>query len=96
MMTTHWVPTAPSPAPHPERIKKMKFKGPPYSDLPTLKHEDSYFDIQKFIFCTKNKYFSELRSHNAFCRHANFEIPKIVFHKSKNLFFTKKKHIFKR
>ena len=31
-----------------------------HADLPTLKNKNSYFDIQKFIFCTKNSYFSEL------------------------------------
>ena len=30
------------------------------SDLPTLKNKNSYFDIRKFLFCTKNSYFSEL------------------------------------
>ena len=36
------------------------------SDLPTLKNKNSYFDIQKFVFCTKKSYFLKLISQNAF------------------------------
>ena len=38
----------------------------PTSDLPTLKNKNSYFDIQKFVFCTKKSYFLKLISQNAF------------------------------
>ena len=36
------------------------------TDLPTLKNKNSYFDIQKFVFCTKKSYFFKLISQNAF------------------------------
>ena len=36
------------------------------ADLPTLKNTNSYFDIQKFVFCTKKSYFLKLISQNAF------------------------------
>ena len=36
------------------------------TDLPTLKNKNSYFDIQKFLFCTKKLYFLKLISQNAF------------------------------
>ena len=39
---------------------------PYHADLPTLKNKNSYFDIQKFVFCTKKSYFLKLISQNAF------------------------------